>query len=232
MTTTTSVVTGNGFVLERMSDPEIEPVTVEQFKRHVRAYADITLEDEDMAGMISAARENIEDYTGRICIDQTWRLSVMNYTGGGIYLRRSPIIALTSFVSVDATDAESSLLIAGTYSLREPRSKYPRVVPLSGASWPSVTLGSGDTVNTVPAPSDAASEPLFRIEFRAGFADRDGSPQQDGEAVPWIIRQAIKLLAAHYHDNRVPVALGTIATEIPLGIRHMLRGHQCNLNMQ
>jgi len=200
------------FVLERVSEPEIEPILLDEMKRHLRGFDDITSEDTDIEGLITVAREWVEDYTGRALIDQTWRMTVTGYESGAIPLRRSPVLSLESFTSVGADGVETSLEDPGsptinTFQIAEPDSKWPRLVPLTGASWTAGTL---------------------RIVFRAGFADRSISPQEGGEAVPRTVRQAIKMIAAHYYDLRAPVVVGTIASELPLGVKWLLASQRCN----
>lgn len=210
------------FTLERVSQPDIEPVTLAEMKRHLRCFLSVTDEDDDITALIVAAREWVEDYTARALIDQTWRLTlgsrlsgysiggdrVSGYTpglgfgcgwfgerdwlhwmrSGEIMLRKAPIIALTSFVSVDQAGAETAIDPA-SYELREANSKWPRLVPLNGISWPTTGIFAG-----------------FRVTFRAGFADRTGSPQQDASVVPTRFKQAMKLWAEANYD-RDPVMM-------------------------
>jgi hypothetical protein len=211
------------FTLERVTLPEIEPVTLTEMIQQAREFASLPAAAQtQLTGLIVAAREWVEDYTGRALIDQTWRLtlrsrfhtyiggdSVSGYNLGGvgsgwfgarewlhwlrvgeILLRKAPILAITSFVSVDAAGVETAIA-STTYELREKASKWPRLVPLSGATWPSNDL---------------------RITFRAGFADRLGSPQQGAEMVPEPFKQAIKLYAEALYDRdpkMMPLLLDT-----------------------
>lgn len=198
------------FTLERVSDPDIEPVTLAEMKLHLRCF-ESTTEDDLITALIVAAREWVEDYTGRALIDQTWRLTLgSRLTGlvggdavggympgtpygtrewaqwirsGEILLRKSPVLSLTSFKSVDAAGVETDIA-AADHELREIDSRWPRIAPLNGASWPS--------------RSD------LRIVFRAGFADRDSSPQETAAAVPERYKQAMKLwVEANYaRDER------------------------------
>jgi hypothetical protein len=197
------------FILERTVDPDIEPILLAEMKAHLR----VTDTDNDtlITGLITGAREWVEDYTGRALIDQTWRLTLAGkyhgyiggdsvggyrpgyYTygagtrdmeywirGGEILLRKAPALSLISFKSVDNAGVETAI-DAAYYQLREIDSKWPRIVPLNGATW--------------PACSD------LRIVYRAGFADRDSSPQQDGAAVPFRFKQAMKLWAEANYDR-------------------------------
>ena len=204
------------FTLERVTGPDIEPVTLEEMKKHLRCYASITDEDDDISALIVTAREWVEDYTARALIDQSWRLTIdANLHGdrvrgfneprfgggfgrmewlhwmrrGEILLRRAPVIAVTSFKSIDAAGVETDIDSAG-YALREADSKWPRLVPLSGTTWTTGTL---------------------KIEFRAGFADRLGSPKQDATRVPTRFKQAMKLWAEANYDRdpvMMPLLLG------------------------
>ncbi len=192
------------FILERVSDPDLEPVTLAEMKRHLRV--DSSDFDDDISGLIKTGREWVEDYTGRALIDQGWRLtidrtrSLVGDTVGGfvsnaafgyycgvcvptplneLLLRKSPVLAISSFVTVDAAGDETAV-DAATYQLREADGKWPRIVPLSGALWTASTL---------------------RIAYRAGYADRVSSPQQDASVVPDRYKQAIKLYGEALFDR-------------------------------
>ncbi|MBI4291316.1 MAG: phage head-tail connector protein [Betaproteobacteria bacterium] len=187
------------FTLERVSQPDIEPVTLEEMRRHLRVTQTDT--DTDITGLIVAAREWAEDYTWRALVDQSWRLTLDEYASAyanvdsdtvsgyrgawvrsadnTILLRRSPVLAITSFVSVDSAGVETAI-DAATYALREADSKWPRLVPLPGANWTSGPL---------------------RITFRAGFADRVSSPQQDADSVPFRFKAAMRLYAEALFDR-------------------------------
>lgn len=209
--------TGAPFVFERVTLPDIEPVTLAEMKVHLRGFTSVSDDDAQVTKLIVGAREWVEDYTGRALIDQTWRLT-MNKTGylggdavkgftpafvglgrrewihwmrrGEIRLLKSPVLAITSFVSADFTGAETAIPVTD-YALCEPDSKWPRIAALSGATW---TTGA------------------LKVEFRAGFADRLGSPQQGAEMVPERFKQAMKLwVEANYDRDKdmMPLLLKT-----------------------
>lgn len=188
------------FTLERVSDPEIEPVTNAEFARNVGEFDDTaTARADDITRLITSAREWAEDLTGRALIDQTWRLTLTDelmssqdtvttpgyYAGtwkasaGEILLRRSPALSIVSFKTVDA-DGDETDVDAATYELREADSKFPKIVALSGGIWDTGT---------------------YRIVFRAGYANRDVSPQEGASVVPARFRQAILLHAEAYYDR-------------------------------
>lgn len=192
------------FTLERVTDPDIEPVTLAEMKTHLRCFDDISDEDSAITALIVGAREWVEDFTGRALIDQAWRLTInqqanstSDFVGGvtpgtGYYceafqwqrqgeilLRKSPVLAVTAFASVDAAGAETAIA-SDSYELREADSKWPRIVGLNGATW---TAG------------------VLRITYRAGFADRTGSPQESAAVVPERFKQAMKLWVEAMYDR-------------------------------
>lgn len=186
------------FMLERVSEPEIEPVLLAEAKVHLREYDTIAAAREtEIEAKITAAREWLEDYTGRACIDQTWRLTIGDQTavdpveepactcvssenaGSEIFLRKSPVLAIVSFKLVAADGTETDV-DAADYELRERDGRWPRLVALNGASWKTG---------------------VRRVTFRAGYADRDVSPAEGGEVVPERLRQAILLYLEALYDR-------------------------------
>ena len=184
------------FSLECIEAPDSEPVSLAEMKRHLREFQSSTDIDEDINALIIGGRQWAERFTGRALFAQKWRLALWHerrvprlgfYRGGPAYfvgadhwwrrareimLRRSPVIEITSFVSLNEA-GEQTTIDAGTYMLRDGGSKWPRIAPLSGASW--ATLND------------------LQIEFRAGFEDED--------AIPICFKQAIKLWAEANYDR-------------------------------
>lgn len=185
------------WILERVTQPEIEPISVAEFVRNVGEFQSAaTARQTDIEAKITAAREWAENYTGRALIDQEWLLTLTDQfstadsvaapscsgainLSSEILLRRSPVISVVSFKSVDSAGDETEI-DAATYELREEDSKWPKLVGLSGASW-----GSG----------------TFRILFRAGYADQQSSPQEPVTKIPARIRQAVLLYAEALYDK-------------------------------
>lgn len=214
------------YVLERLSEPEIEIVDTARMKRELGEFVDQTDRDDDIAAKVVAARDWIEEFTGRVMVDETWRLSLLpdvpmmvgdtvsgcnvrraGYFSGTfrwevtneIALRLSPVLAITSVATVNADGSETALDTA-TYELREATSRWPRMVGLAGASWNSSTE--------------------LRINLRAGYADRTGSPIQDASVVPERFKQAVILhVKAHYDDDADSEKLVKAAENMVRGLR-------------
>lgn len=195
------------FLLERVTHPAIEPITLAQMKTHLREFSSVTALDDDITALIQGAREWVEDFTGRALIDQTWRLTLADddwfqgYTDSntvtpiyygtwfpsaqGIFLRKSPVLEITSFATVDAGGIET-VIQSTAYEVREAASKWPRLVGINSGPW---------------------SGPM-RITFRAGYANQLGSPTEGVEKIPARFIQAMKLWAeAHYNRDEKTMEL-------------------------
>lgn len=181
------------FKLQRLTQPGIEPVTLGEFKKHLRIDADLTADDDILSSLIVAAREWYEKETGRALIDQKWQQTIEDhqrrYTWPTvrifhferlqeIVLRRSPVLQVIDFVTV-GTDGSETAVDASSYRLDDLGTKWPRIVPL---------VGFGGCVE-------------LRVRFRAGFADRTGSPTEGAEKVPETAKQAIKLYGEALFDR-------------------------------
>jgi hypothetical protein len=192
-------------VLERIADPDDEPVVLSELKQQLRTYSSNTDEDGYITNLGIAAREWAESYTGRALMTQTWRLTIDNCRLGGawplvldsvrgpywgpfwgdflfprtgeIRLRRAPVASVETFVSVDPATGAETAVDPSLFALRESNSKFPRLVPQNGANW---------------------SQGIFKIEFTAGWDDVD--------LVPRKFKQAI-LLHAEAHYDRDPTMM-------------------------
>ena len=203
-----------------ITKPTVEPVSLEQAKAHLRV--DTTDQDDLIEALITAARQRIEDETGRALITQTLEIAMDYFVeppdlrfvtlpyitpAKAIALPRPPLQSLKRISYYDGDGNEVMLhdevgsptvisdLVVDTYS--EPG----RLVPASGGSWPSTQ----DRANAVV------------IRYVAGYGN-------DGEAVPKPITQAILLLIGHMHEN--PSAVGEQRYELPMGVEWLIARHR------
>ncbi len=194
------------FHLERVTQPDIEVITLDEMRRNLRLFEDLRDDDDDIEDLITAAREWAEEYSGHAFIEQQWRITlagtfgmlgvggnaVSGYTGaaatssgsvvwngGGIALRRTPVLGLVSIDSIGSDGTLTSVDVDG-YQVRGANSKFPEIIALD-----TVDVGTG----------------ALAIVFRAGYADRLGSPQQGAEMVPKRFKQAMKLWAEAHYDK-------------------------------
>src|SRR5690606_17557111 len=95
--------------------PEVEPVTLVEVKQNLRI--DHDSEDDLLASLIRAARENVEAKCGMALINQQWRLSIDGLPRSNLaLLRRYPVRTITS-VTIYGDDGEASLVDPDLYSL-------------------------------------------------------------------------------------------------------------------
>lgn len=172
-------------MLNLVTPPTTEPVTVEQAVEHVRLDSD----DELMliAGYIQAARDYVETRTRRALMAQTWDLVLDAWPGRCLYLPKPPLQSVTSITYVDA-DGVTGTVDADSYSVA---AGSPGMVLLVGShTWPSVTLRQAAAVT---------------VRFVAGYASR--------EMVPAALRQAMLLLVAEMYETRQITIVGTSVSQ-------------------
>lgn len=208
---------------ELVIGPAIEPVTLDEAKAQLRV--NTTDDDDYITSLIAVAREDCEMYVGRAFLPQTWDFIIDTFPVWGgfanrwvrdqgahstvffpgsvivpIEIPRPPLISITS---VQYINPNSGALVTLDPSLYKVATGTPgRIAPVFGQTWP-VPRFEMDAV---------------QIRFVAGYA----SPS----LLSARAKQAIKLLLAHYYENREPVNVGNIVSEIPFGIQRLLAGEE------
>lgn len=190
-----------------VTQPASEVVTVAEMKSHLRIDSDD--EDTIIGDYITAATDMVDAEFGEIgqaLITQTWSLVLPMFPGSGRFdLPVSPVQSITSVTYYDGDNAEQTLT-ASAYRLTALQDRA-RVDLVNGYSWPA-TYDRADAVT---------------VTYVAGYGDASTD-------IPEGIRQAVRMLAAHFYENREAVTEAKLA-EAPLGVRHMLmkyrvpRGH-------
>lgn len=177
--------------LQPITAPTVEPVSLAEAKFHMRI--DHTTEDVYIQGLISAARQELENITRRAFISQTWDLYLDAFPAGDVMeLPLPPLISVTSIKYYDTAGVESTFASA-SYQL-DTASAPARIALADGYSWPSTSLR---TINGVA------------IRFVAGYGSL-------GSDVPPTLRQAVLLLTAHLYENREATSNNIYL--LPLGI--------------
>lgn len=184
-------MTISGWQLERLSGPDVEPVTLEEAKRQSEIDADLTYHDDDLLDSISAARELAEDYCHQTFCPTQWRLTLRRfYTtggyGGAIALPMGPLIELSAVTYLDRDGVRQPLDLA---CVEVSRASKP---PWINAAWPASYLERADSI---------------QIDYWAGYPVV-GSPGVPVN-VPKRVKQAIKMLTGHWYANRESVVAET-----------------------
>ena len=167
-----------------ITQPTIEPITVAELKEHLRV--ETVEEDTLINGLLVAAREQVENWTRRALMTQTWeyyldRFPSRNY----IVLPFGNLQSVTSVKCKDCYGIESTLTVDTDYIVEKNGDNHGRLVLPYEGIWPSDVL--------------FPSKPIT-VKFVCGWATRD--------AVPVKIKQAIKLICAERYENRGESVIG------------------------
>jgi uncharacterized phiE125 gp8 family phage protein len=176
--------------------PAAEPISLEDAKLHARVDGDS--EDLLIGSLLLAARLHIERSLDLALISQSWSLYLDHWPGASfVELPLAPLITVDAIRLYSNTG--SSVSIAPGLYVIDAASHRPRIARKDGQGWPV----PGRTINGI------------EIAFTSGY----GATADD---VPMPIRQAIKMLVAHWYEVRSPVNIGSIATRVPDTVSDLL----------
>lgn len=189
----------------RSIPPAVALITLSQARSQVRWDGNADTEvDDNLNLLIEVAMSHLdgaEGILGRALISQTWIDSSSGFpVGAALPVALAPLISVSAITYYDS-DNVLQTLDAASYGVFD-RYDGGYVKLHSGQSWPS-TYTRDDAVSVV---------------YVAGY----GSAPAD---VPATIRLAALELIAHWFENREAVLVGTISSEIPLGIARLLSSH-------
>lgn len=159
--------------LIRTVEPSAEPVTLAEAKAHLRI--DHSSEDDLLAGLIRAAREEVERATGLALIEQGWRLVLDAWPrNGAVTIALHPVRTILS-VTAYGPDGEASLI--------------------NPAGYQADTVSRPSRIRFGDAPPALRAMNGIEIDFTAGFGEA-------GTDVPDLLRRAMLLLVAHWYEFR------------------------------
>lgn len=185
-----------------LTAPAVLPVSLAEFKAHCRYFE--SDEDAIMVSYLRAATEMVEQYTGLGLITQSWQQAFPAFPVRStqfLTLHRRPVQEVTSISYLDGSGASQAL---GTtiYSVNGlGADRWPSYIRLSnGQAWPTV-LSAGEAVT---------------VAYQVGFGD-------DWNAVPELIRLAIKMAAGTWFGFREDIAMGSKVSDLPWSSKVLLR---------
>ena len=150
------------------------PVTLAEAKSHCRV--EDASEDSTFNGLIAVATDYVEQYTGKAIMQQTWQLTLDEFTDG-ILLTKNPVQSVNSIKYHDVL-GDIQTLPADFYTADT----------VSDPAW--LVLNSDKTL-----PDTMEGVNAVRIEFVAGYT-----------IVPPSIKHAILMLVAQWFDHRAAVS--------------------------
>jgi uncharacterized phiE125 gp8 family phage protein len=164
--------------------PEVEPVTLDTLKTHLRIGSDDT-EHALIALMGRAARQHAESYCHSAFITQRWALVLDRFPGHVVHLPRGPVQSIDSIVYLDMGGNEQTITAPARPDFAIDLSDgCARIAPGFGRTWPETLPELG----------------AVRINFTAGYGD-------DADDVPEGIRHWIMLRVNTVFENREEAAV-------------------------
>ena len=169
--------------VELITAPTVEPISLASAKTFMRVDPDLTDEDELIRDLITAAREQLEQETGRAFAVQTLLASFDGFPKD-------------SFFTIATCAAD---FCGGRSNMMMPTGMNKRYQPMIiRFTWPVRQAGfyiSGSWPSIHSAPGSV------RVEYTAGYTATDGEGEEASEIIPSRARTMILYLAAHYYET-------------------------------
>ena len=180
-----------------VTPPTGEPVSLPEAMAHLRVDPPAVgphPEEALIGALITAARQHVEETTGRALLTQT-REARWDAWADVLTLPIAPVQSVTSVTYVDLAGATQTL--AGADYRIDTASVLARVTPAYGTTWPTAQQVTG----------------AIAVRFVAGYGA--------ASAVPAALKVAMLLLISHLYENRNG-ATERALTEMPLGVSALL----------
>lgn len=176
--------------LKLITEPSVEPLTLDQARLHCRVDPDYTTEDATLTALIIAARRMAEHELGRALVTQTWEEIYDEFPPSEIELTKPGVLSIVSVKYLD-TDGVQQTIDSANYTL-DAETLPGYVHPVVGYSWPSTI----DSANAV------------RVRFTCGYGP--AATDVPGEIVAWI-----KMQLSALWENRKGWVEGVSVTPLP-----------------
>ena len=182
-------------VLDLKTPPTERPITLAQAKSFLRIDSDYDDDDAYITSLIDVAVGVVEEFTRRRLCAQTYRIFYSEFVGDYIDLQIGKV-SIINHVKYRDVDGVTQTLPESEYEFA--KYIYPNRIYLSP---------DGSFPNTYDSPNS------IEVEFVVGGA---------AATIPSPIIQAIYIIVGRYYENRQDVVTGTIASELPLMVDHLL----------
>lgn len=193
--------------LTRQTAPAVEPVTLAEAKAHLRV--DDSNSDAEIAAMVQAAREWVEQYLDRTLVHTQWVMRFDKFPDSGIEpveLPRPPMVTsgTATAVTVTFTTEPGATSTYSTAEYRVDRFATPgTVLPIYGTTW-------------TPHRQD---DNAISVTWWAGYGPT-------GSSVPAAIKHAMLMLVGHWYENRGAVLVGSISKPLEYAVESLLSSQQ------
>ena len=176
-----------------LTAPAVEPLSLDEAKAFLR----VETGDDDavIAALMTGSRIHVESQTRRALITQSWRISADCWPENGrLQVLPAPLQVLTAARVFDFEGIAHDVDIQA-FVLDKGASL------LAFAPW------------ALPAPGRVAAG--IELDVTVGYGDAAAD-------VPEALRQAIRLLVAHWYDNRGLIAVGQQVAELPATVSALI----------
>ena len=182
--------------LDLVTAPAAVPITIAEAKRHMR----VEHSDDDVVigDLINVAMAYI-DATGMLgkgIITQTWSECFGPHISS-VRLSLGPVQSVAAIQYYDVNNALQTDTLTNYYVIGT--KGYVTIYPKSGNTWPVVFN----------------REDAIKINYVIGYGDTAAS-------VPDTVRHAIKMLVAHYYENRESELVGVNSKTLPYGVESLI----------
>jgi len=178
-----------------LTPPTIEPVALADAKHFLRV--EHNDDDDVITALIAAARVHVEAKTRRALITQGWRLTRDVWPATGrLPILPAPLRAINA-IGVYRDDGLLQMLDVDTFQLDA--NAAPAVLMVERGATPAPGRASGG----------------IEIDIEVGYGD-------DAADVPEPLRQAIRLLVAHWYENRRLVAASGEVAYMPVSVSSLI----------
>lgn len=191
------------YSLNTTVEPAEEPITLTEAKVQCEIESAETHWDTYLAGLITCARNSIQSATGRRLVTQTvqYIFDLFPYPTYEIHFPFAPIQSITSVQYLDPNGALTTFgatkWVADIYSFR------PKVYLAWAQIWPMQRYIQNGVVITAVA----------------GYGLPSTSTPKD---VPQNYKACVKMLVAHWFQNRVPITKDSSIQELPYHLKQLI----------
>lgn len=174
-----------------------EPVSLNRVKRNLGLDNVIDF-DTTLQELILSATNAVSNDLGRALVTTTYTLHLQTWPGREIQLPYPPLISVDSVKYYGDSTETLDTFSSGSYTVST--GGDPGVIWLNeNKDWP-------DLMNR-PNP--------IEVQFQAGYGS-------DADDVPAAIQAAVTMTACLWFEQPLPVIVGTISSELPLGASRLI----------
>ncbi len=213
--------------LTLLTPPATEVLSVAQAKTHLRVEQDMYDDDELISSLVTAARQWVEEITGRSLLTQTWKLALAGFPGATGVLG-VPVYGVDP-LTLPGTPVSGS--VAFRYALRLPRGIVQSItsVQYRDATGALQTLDSlmyvlsADQWEATLTPAPGAIWPTTLVHPEGAVITYVAGYGTAPVTIPQAMLAAIKLLVGTWYETREAVTLARFtADEVPFTVTALL----------